>query len=225
MNIRLLSASSREYAPLVLVTGQTKIDYALRHGYDAKHAWHECPTNLIDIGWDRPKVWLEHLQQCDWLFFTGADAAITNLDRPLDSFLALEADFIFSVSHHDKALQCDSWIMRNCPATVSMLRRVCLMRGYADCNNEQDALQVCIAGTDNFGQLRNKVDNHENLLHVYNGADVRSAVVHPRSLNALPMAEYGGTGEEPWSWRPGDFVMHLSLKSLAERLALFSKYL
>ena len=178
-------------------------------------------------GWERPESWLKNLQECDYLFFTGCDAMITNHDKSLEERFDLDADFIFAADGN--GLQSDSWIMRRSPATIEFLEKVLALEGK--CNNEQDALSIVLSGHKDYasfcaslpklyqGARPSDLELRQMLEGSLNKTDVKVKIVSQREINAYPLAIYGGSNEDPESWHPGDFVCHTPGKSLEERIA------
>ena len=67
--IRLFSANTQEYQPLADITGKTKAEFAAKFGYEFVVRVDENSQHP----WDRAVWWRHHLEQCEWLFFMGAD--------------------------------------------------------------------------------------------------------------------------------------------------------
>lgn len=224
------TANSDEFGPLKLMTEPPKIAYALWHEYDFGGNFH---TDIHRIPWERVGFWSKDLNECDWMFFTGCDAMITNPTIKLESLIDDDSDFIFSVDCH--GLQSDSWLMRNCPATRQFLNGVAGWEGMVA--NEQYAMALELSGEKVLANFISGLPYHgttpkwgtsappqlvECLQGALNKSPVRCKIVPQRTLNAYPEKLYGGTGNEPWSWQPGDFVCHLPGKTLKERIEFFS---
>lgn len=231
MNITVLTASSAEFEPLAEITEPSKRAYAENHGYEFLAAAHVEPQR---VAFERVEIWIEALRGTDWLFFTGCDAAITNPQVKLESLIDDDSDFIFAVD--GCGLQSDSWLMRNCEATHSILDWVLDFESLYP--NEQDAMQCYLAKEPilmNFlaslPELRKSGGSPSNqrmidfYISCFNKSPVRCKIAPQRSINAYPMQYYGGTGQEPYSWHPGDFVAHLPGKSLEERIRIFKEIL
>lgn len=232
MKILLLTLASDGYAALAAITEPTKFLYAQKWGYDFRALRH---VDLKRIAWERPEFWLRLLAECDWLFFTGSDVMITNPAISLRDRFSLDdnpADFIFAADGN--GLNSDSWIMRNCPATVGFLQRVLAWEGRV--NNEQDAMGIELARARNYvdfalriGDLRKEGEppSLELLTRLQvnlSRSDVRVMIMPQRAINAYPHEHYGHTNDLPHSWQPGDFVLHMPGKTLEYRIQHMPKY-
>lgn len=231
MKTLVLTATSREYVVLNNLTSPKKQAYAHHHGYHCSTWLHLCESS--EIAWDRVWMWRSQIEKCDWLFFTGADVGFTfEGDGPsLESILPLAgADLFFTLSHFgDHGHEVDGMVMRNCAAVRNMLDALPGYRGKTDCNNESDALAMYICGHNRYGDLRQRLDGGESPVKVYNGSPVGVSIVHPRLLMAVPRNQYSvlhnGRNDPATGWVPGAFAAHLIRKSLAERVAWFSRNL
>jgi hypothetical protein len=218
--IHLFTAHSKAYIPLNDITYPTKVAYAARHGFTCSAVQCEFPD-----GWMRPLIWLEALSaipEREYLFWTGTDVAITNLDfKPVLG----EFDFYFAVDHH--GLQSDSWLLRNCSATHEFLRAVSARKGQEA--NEQDAMQVILSGRPSYASLRWAYDSCGSetreswFARELNKSPVTCRILPREVINGLPHEHYGGTGLEHYSWKPGCFVLHTPGKSLEWRLEWMPK--
>lgn len=229
MTFSVVTACSREYMPLSALTSPPKLAYAMKNGYNFIPCLHAQPHR---VSWERVDIWKKCILAADWMFFTGCDATITNLDIKLESFISDDVDFIFAVD--GCGLQSDSWIMRNCEATKRLLEKIGEQEGKLQ--NEQDAMTLELSDEkimENHlstlpeprrdGGVPASQDLIRFLNTSLNRSPVRCKIVSQRQLNAYPIKHYGGTGEEEWSWKEGDFVCHLPGKSLDYRLNAFSK--
>lgn len=226
MIIRLLTANSVEYQPLADLTLPSKLAFCKRWGHTLTTLKHDPDR----FPWERPQMWLAELnkEDCHYLFFTGSDAGISNLEVDLNQLLFenRHPDFLFAVDNN--GLQSDSWLMRNCSASRDFLQKVIASEGQL--NNEQDAMQIILSCTADYGELRRLYDQAgEDRMQFFQREMNRTALrcrVLPRELiNAMPQEHYGGTGKELYSWNPGTLVVHMPGKSLEYRLEHLSPYL
>lgn len=224
MSIKILTSNTIEYKPLADITFPTKAAYAELWGFDLEQKIH-TPKNLP---WERVKFWREALDSCKVLLFTGADVMITNKYIPIGNLMAdIDKDFYFAVDHN--GLQSDSWIMRSNTTTRHFLDEVLLLEG--NCANEQDAMQIILSRQKDYGALRRSVDGNGTMSRdqfyslEMNNTPVRCKILNRREINAMPYSHYGGTGNEPYSWQGGDFVLHMPGKSLEYRVEHMPAYL
>ena len=227
MNILLGTASSKTYRPLQRISGANKSEYCQRWGITYTEVVIGEPVNC----WDRPMIWLDLLNRCDWLLWMGCDTLITNQTIDIRNLIR-ETDLV--VAADGNGLQSDVFLMRNCKATRDFLERVLRHQNYGTAN-EQDALSIELSGARNYAEFCDQCGKFyqgghpatqemlDTLNDNLNRSDVRVNVVAQKVLNAYPIAQYGGTGEEEHSWKPGDFILHMPGKTLEERLDLFPK--
>lgn len=226
----LLTAATKEYAPLADLGEPDKVAWCKRWGAEYRRVFYATPPTC----WSRPQLWLDTLQECDWLFWQGADTLMTNLTINPERYTGYGYDFLFSCDGN--GLQSDVWFMRRCPATVTFLQWV-LEHGDGVGNNEQDALSVYLSGAPDYPSFCDRIGplsqggsppSEETLgrLHAnLSRSPVRVGIVPQRLLNAYPHTEYGGTGLEPHSWQPGDFLLHMPGRALEHRLRVWPKFL
>lgn len=229
--------NSPAYAELAAITNPSKIAYAER--------WGDKFIHIVDkaLGghrgaWRRPELWLKTLREKGDIFFLGADAAITNIELPLCRLYMTGPDGItpdLIISADGNGLQSDSFIMRSNERTIKFLEDVLSWEGYAA--NEQDAMNIVLSGSNsiyNYGakvvHLRRDGDPPtvpilKDLETALNGSPVRVRLVPQREINAYPHSCYNGTGKEPHSWRPGDFICHMPGLPNSVRIPFFKSIL
>jgi hypothetical protein len=229
--ITLATAASDEYRLLQDISGPNKAEYCERHGLRYAAHRHAVPFNAIS--WDRVAIWSRELSESDWLMWMGCDTLVTNQTVDVRDLLTDDADFIFAADGN--GLQCDVFLMRNCEATRDYLKRVGLHK-IKGTSNEQDALSIELSGAANYADFCNRMvrlyqggkpmteETIQILQRELNKAAVRVKIIPQRKLNAYPGAHYGGTGQEDWSWQPGDFILHMPGKGLAERVYSFPRF-
>lgn len=232
MKIVLLTAHSKAYTPLNDITYPTKVKYAEHWNriFKDRHFSSLSIEREFPDGWGRPVLWLDALNTLeygDWIFWTGTDAAITNLNFQI-CYLHNDSDFLFAVDHH--GLQSDSWLIRNTPATRKYFQDVYFRRNID--NNEQDAMQVVLSGLPSYGDIRraydwnSKLNREDFFTQLFNPptATFKSRILPREMINALPHEHYGGTGKEEHSYQPGkSIVLHCPGKSLEWRLEWMPK--
>ncbi len=238
--LRILSAASESYFPLRDLTWPTKVAYAERWGHSLAHETHEPLSHEKNYSggrfpWDRVDHWRKHLHSSPgWLLFSACDVAITNQSIDITSLIDGESDFI--VCSDGNGLNIDSFLLRECEKSFKFLEDVAALEGKVA--HEQDAI-VHVLST-NPPEWRCNIRSFQNgtrpgfyptdeLLEIvrdeFNQSPLRVKIVPQRQLNAYPMKCHGGTGEEWWSWQPGDFCCHVVAKPLDYRIQAFKEIL
>lgn len=233
----LLTHATTDYQPLIDLCEPARQEWCSRFGWTRKHhILHYTPPLVPGNCWQRPQVWLQELQQCDWLFFMGADTLITNRTIDPQQFMTDDVDFV--IAQDGAGIQSDVWFMRNCPVCIDMLKW-CYEQGPRCCLHEQDALNAYLTNTQN-GPAFWKLMGHRVLWHGIPLPDdqareiaefatrspVRTRIVPQRALNAYhPRARTNIPPLGNSAWRPGDFVVHLAGATLEYRLKFFQEML
>jgi hypothetical protein len=211
MNVNIVTAASEEYFPLADITGKRKAEYAAKRNWRYRICGHK--KEGMEIMWERPEIWSREVRECDWMLFMGADVGITNLKREIKHFLDLEADLILTVAP-DGGIENDGFIARNCLAVRRFFDSIPDLRGWADIQNDSDAMTALLAGGScTYGELRSEIDAGANLLGVYNRSNVRVALASTSSLMA-PLESHCY----------GDFAVHLIRRSLRDRIKWFEEH-
>jgi GR25 family glycosyltransferase involved in LPS biosynthesis len=114
-----------EVASLGRRTARVMRAYARRHGYEAVVA-----TASIDAS--RKAVWSKILllhrymlenPDCKWVLWLDADAVIMNPQRRLEELVDDDVDFVAAEDLPPSPMNAGVFLVRNCPATLDMLRR------------------------------------------------------------------------------------------------------
>lgn len=232
--LRLFSAASDEFRPLANVTEPTKTAYAQRWGHEAVFEVHSPER----ISWQRVDFWRKHLPGSGFLWATGADVAITNVE--IDVFQTIiDDDHDIFICIDGNGLQADSFILRECSDSLRFLADVAALEGIAA--HEQDAATFVMAGVLNGD--RSKITTFQDgtrdgwyptpeftarCQEEFSRSPLRVKLVSQRLLNAYPAHLYDGhgiTGNEEWCWHPSDLACHLVARSLEFRVAMFKKIL
>jgi len=215
--MKLLTQHSNDYQALADLTLPGKRTYAARWGFELIEQGLTAPVTC----WQRPEGWLAALQSMaadEWLLFTGTDALITNHTIDARQLCDPAADLV--VAADGNGLQSDVMLLRRCPAIETLLREVCAHRDRPT-NNEQDALNIELSQAMNYADYTQKVGRLkqggeppspallQRLERWLNRSAVMVKLIPQRQCNAYPHTLYGGTGREPYSWQPGDFIAHL----------------
>lgn len=225
--IVLATAASREYESLARITRENKREYCKRHGLVLSSFTHTEPISC----WERPKIWRQVLEDAEWLFWTGCDAAITNLTIDVRDLFDDNADLIIAADGN--GINNDVFLMRRNSATLRFMDAVvdCERRGV---RIEQDAMSVVLSGAPDYPQFTHRLPTLyqegkqvtpeiSRLLQTeLNKTDVRVKIVSQRVLNAYPHQYYGMNGTEDNAWGYKSFVAHMPGTTLEQRIEFFS---
>jgi hypothetical protein len=225
----LLTAATDEYGQLADLGEPDKLAWCERWGVDYwRVRYPACPSC-----WSRPRLWLDVLQQTDWLFWQGADTLITNVNVNPYWFTSGDQHFVFACDGN--GLQSDVFFIRNCPQVVDFLNWVMLRP--LGCDNEQEAMSVYLSQRRDYADFTGRAPplqvgglpapwrlaRYLDIVLAY--SPVRIFQVTQTELNAYPQEQYGRSPADAYGWHPGDFVLHMPGKSVAERLAVWPKYI
>ena len=120
-NIKIVTYADAGMHDLLELSVRNKTRYAARHGYALTVGYRTLDTS-------RPAVWSKllylrrELLAADWLFWTDADSLVLDFDRPLDSFLKPDVDFITDADTN--GLKAGEFFLRSCPAAIRFLDAV-----------------------------------------------------------------------------------------------------
>ncbi len=188
-------ASFREIGEL---TAPSKEVYARRHGYDFLCQTTFPPT--VAPCFERVYMALENMDRYDWMFYTDADAMITNQDTRLENLIDDQYDLITTVDP-------------TCDKFVNINNGVMLIK--------------CSEWSRSFLKLIDSPVYHSHpwlsqqaLIDFYAEPETKSHIkLTPwRFFNSLWHSSYGDH-----NWQPGDFVLHAAGFGNAWRKTLFTE--
>ncbi len=226
--IRILSAASASYQSLAEITWPTKVNYASTWGHSYVHEFHKPLHHEVGghgsrFPWDRVEHWQRHLTGSNWLLFLACDVAITN--QSIDITTIIDDSYDFICCSDGSGLNADAWLLRECDNSFKFLEKVLSYEGILA--HEQDAMVHAMST--NPPEWRANIRSFQNgrrpafyptdeLMDIvrdeFNQSPLRVKIIPQRQLNAYPMQYHGGTGQEWWSWHPGDFACHMVAKPL-----------
>ncbi|RDI53252.1 galactosyl transferase GMA12/MNN10 family protein [Nocardia mexicana] len=119
---------------------EDKRAYCERHGF-AFYGYADVFTTSRAPHWSKITAVQRHLADHDWLFWTDADAAITNFDVDLRE---LCDDYDLIVTHDELGLNTGSFLIRNNAEARELLRRTWI-QDVSDLFYEQTAMARAIA--------------------------------------------------------------------------------
>lgn len=230
---RKSGAQGPEWADLYEIVGATHRKYCERWGYayylDVSDIWEPINPTIRGLpkGESKPIYYkikfllFQHfldpdscLTEYDWVVWLDGDLLITNYDKPLNDFFngmtgdqGYRGDLVYA--HDPNGLH----------ATVIMMRRSPLTLGYAFANGD--------AGMRYFGQ--DYWSDQLSARMFLQTPPYRDLVVFHsiKELCAMPPDVYTHIPErarKPYEWEPGDFALHLSALSIAQRIELATKW-
>lgn len=213
----LLTPVSAEYEALAELTDPGKIEWCNRWG------WEYVKAKGFYGWWDRPQLWRDTLGGCDWMFFMGCDALVTNPTIP--PILSHE----LTIAVEAAGINDDVFFIQRNPATLAFLDDLC---NWPDKSviSEQDAMELLLCGLPSISKLEHTlrvkfVDGGNPASRYLRRAlrgllqhRLRVNVVNQRTMNGYPQRFYGRRDDEPYGWQPLDFCAHLPGMSLEQRI-------
>lgn len=197
MKVTLLTASSKEYWPLMAISSINKLEYCLRYGIQLSMAVHADIDGYGNWG-ERESFMLDALDayDCDWLWFMGCDTLITNMQTDVRTMCDPQFDFI--IGKDINGINNDSFLLQNTKASKDFIKRVMYRRDK---------------GTDQCAM--NEEMEAEGL---------RVALVSQRLFNSFKYDEYRYGPYPDGNWQDGDFVIHFPGLRLARRIELMTEF-
>ena len=192
MKITLLQAASNGYRCLLDLTGANQAEYCQRH-----EVRYESPSyGDVPAYGDRERFMLNYIEDCDWLWFMGADALVTNHTVDIRQFIE-DVDFI--IAWDWGYINNDVMLIRNCAAAKSMLKAV--MEGNYPNDQEGMGSIICPPQAVKSGSV------------IWSAGELRCKMIHqknstPSGFNAYPYKRLGCNVPDG-EWSKGDFIMHL----------------
>jgi hypothetical protein len=209
MNIAILSLHDEKYKPLADMTWtQNKEKYAEKHGY-----MHACKTDNfygITIGFE--KIWFikemfEAHPNVDWIWWTGCDTLVTNMNIKLEDRIDKDYHLILATDCHN--FNVDSFFMRNSPEMHAYLQMI--MDLYPKYANHNWAEQQAMIDT---------YEDHKSLIKIVPQKSMNS--YDCRLYPHQPAVDQLGTSSD---WTPGDLLIHWPGTTLPMRMQLAAHYL
>ena len=198
----ILQVASPDYSGLLDLTRENSFAYCARHGL----RFFGRPLEAVTCR-DRLEWIIKTLHHADWLWYLGADTLITNhmtdVRRVLSQFNADDsADLL--IAHDVNGLNNDSFLIRNCPASVAFLSAAAEMQSHAA--NDQVAMDWLIR----HGRIA-------------------TAIIPQRAINSYDYSLYNYTPEQVaavgGSWQPGDLLLHVPGLPFAKREQVIREHL
>ena len=201
LNITLLTTSSAEYWPILKLTAQNKLEYCLKHEIQLNIRKHSSYLNMQQMGIERQEFMIDALNECDWLFFMGADTLIMNQTIDARDIIKRHPHNDFIIGKDVNGINNDVFFIRNCAASFNFLR--CVKEHNLHVANDQMAMNDFIGNVEDFNTI----------------------IVSQREFNSYLYSEYHYPNDEGGSFHDGDFVLHLPGISNPRRKELIKIYI
>ena len=193
MKVSLLTAASKEYWPLIQAMAHTKSEYCFKHGYQFSLRVHSSTPSICRF--EREQFMLDELDRCDWLFFMGSDAMITNMNTKVESIIQAYSGSDFIIGLDIFGINNDVFLLKNVPEAKTFLKYI-------------------------LDNLKNFKDDQEVMKHYLRTIkELKTSVIPQRVFNSYPEWMYGRNWKQG-EWVKGDFVLHLPGLPLDQRLSI-----
>lgn len=201
MNTLVLTGYDEKFAPIGDITSPIIEDYAYKHRFD-----YECmrePYGEYHYGKYHPSWWKMHflldlLKQYERVIWIDADILVTNPEIVPPGESGYHCSLDWGVDANEP-----HYLSNGC---------------FAAFPDSIDLIRWVIDNKDNYSQLFHEQE-HMRAAASSQFKDV--ITVHPRRMfNAVPI-EIHESAVEPW--RPGDWIAHLTMVDLKERVRLAKK--
>ncbi len=168
-----------------------------------------CERDGFDLS--RPPSWSKilfcqrHLPDCNWLFWSDADALVTNFDVRLESFLDEKYDLI--ITRDANGLNAGHFFIRNTPWSFDFLR------------------EVWGGGWDVDGSYDHNYWEQGAIQELYRrevwGSRVK--VLHNKAFNSYHERGHGWPDSNS-RWEDGDFIAHFPGGSVTDKALLMNRF-
>jgi hypothetical protein len=197
----LTLAVGEKYKEAVSLGVENKRQYCEKHGYDFIYGDASLDESRVPA-WSKILLIQEALtKDYDWIFWTDGDSLIMDFDRPLESFIDSNYDFIIN---SEFSIVCSGeFFLKNCDWSRDFMRQVYTHK-CPEHPWEQTAINIEL---DNSPEVR-----------------AHTKIFRGREINAFNPENYGAA-DPSICYMPGDFVIHFgAVRDLAELKSLFEKY-
>lgn len=193
--ITLLMAASKEYGDVLKLSAPNKLEYCLRWNIQLKLK----SLNSKDIAMGRNKAMRNELENCDWLFFNGADTLIMN--QSIDIRLLIDDQYDLIIAKDIHGINNDIFLLRSNLTSRHFLDTV--MRLNWECANDQESMKEAIAEM----------------------PELRVKYVPQRLFNSYLYSEYTYPDDGGGTYQDGDFLLHLPGIPNTRRIEIMNEYL
>lgn len=213
--------NNKGYYETGLISGPNKAEYAFRHGYD-----FICKRNYK--AYDRPISWykikhiLELMPNYDYIFWSDADAVITNYNIKLEDIIQQEfirQPNLFISPHNTPGSEP---ISINLPP-LNKVNYIIAQDNYSPCMGNF-IIKSCEWSYDFFHKIYNQIqfmddpiwDNRAQDYLLYN---------NPSLCNSIKFVPKNIINSMIPDWKDGDFIIHLAATEMPRRVDLMKLYL
>jgi hypothetical protein len=202
--VATLADGDGEWVKLSRLTFPNKKAYADKHGYgyfEGTQVFHEKGADGKDKP-DRPAAWtkipiiLKLMSQYTWIWWSDADAIVTNPEIKLESII--DNDFDFIVGSDQNGMNTGHFLIKSTEESWRFLRE-CWEREHlinSGCFEQAAMGEWLRAHIKSFEEF-NAEGKHKGDKPPQSGDRLTMKVVDQRVMNSYPC-----------NWEPGDFVLH-----------------
>jgi hypothetical protein len=227
----LISHHDDNYKSLGKITWeQNKLHYAKKHGY----AVHCRTDNFVTASNDKSmtgfekiylaKKVLDNHPKYKWIWWTGTDSMVTNMNIRIEDRIFNDCHFIISTDVN--GINADSWLIRNSDEGHEFLRDVLTFE--TQCLNFWDTEQRAIAftlGLPETGEKAWAFQNRGDPIHICEKWKNKVRIVPQKYFNSYIYNFYGSQYPDQrdrlgvnGNWSYGDWLVHWPGTSLQMRL-------
>ena len=199
MKITLLTLSSEEFWFINQLSAPNKLEYCLR--WQIQFAMRKVP--LSNPWWVKGEHILSLLDDCDWLWFMGADTLIMNQTISVERFLDEQYDFIIGKDYN--GINNDVCFFKNSVGSKNFIKDCFKLKDH--CTNDQDAMKLVMESVSDFKYCIVP----QKLFNAYLYDTEPAYASYPRG--------YEG------NFSQGDFVLHLPGMDNIRRQQLLNMYI
>lgn len=209
MNCAILSLNDAKYQPLADITWkQNKEIYAEKHGY----ACANKTENFYGITIGFEKIWfikdiLEEYPELDWIWWTGCDALVTNMNIKIEDRIDENYHCIIATDCHN--INNDSFFLKNSPEGHAYMQKI--MDLYPKYHDHGWAEQQAMVDT---------LDEFKDIIKFVPQKDINS--YDCRLYPHQPAKDTFGNSSQ---WTPGDMLIHWPGTTLPQRMQLAAHYI
>lgn len=195
MNIKLLTAASKDYWDVLKLSAPNKLEYCLKWNIELTIREHFNK----DIKHERTYFMQNALKECDWLWFMGSDTLIMN--HTIDVRQYLDNDVNFIIGKDINGINNDVFFLKNTPSSREFLDNVQKYNKTEE--NDQESMKKAINDTLYF----------------------KTKIVHQKQFNSYLYDQYSYPDDKGGNFSIGDFVLHLPGLPNKKRQVLMREYL
>jgi hypothetical protein len=238
----IVSHHDKKYKPLGDVTwDKNKLVYAKRHGYAAHCRTENFVTSNVNpmagqhgsmTGFEKIyyiKEILESHPEYKWVWWTGTDSMITNMNVRIED--RISNNYHFMIATDVNGINADSWLIRNSPEGHEFLNDILSLESecvkFWDMEQRAIALTLGLPITGEAAWINHKKGN----LTICDKWRDKVKIVPQKYLNAYIYQLYGSQYPDPrdrlavnGNWSYGDWLVHWPGSSFEVRLDLAKQF-